>query len=73
MREETIILEGVEGLNISTTDCTPFRYITKIAKQPKAVDIEAKRRPDAAPAIMVSISYFCELKREIFSTAKALM
>ena len=73
MMEDKIILEGAEVLNISCIALTPFRYITKRAKHPNAIDMEAKRSPDAAPAIIVSMIYLSKLKREIFSTTKALM
>ena len=55
MMEEKIILEGAKVLNISCIAWIPFRYITKMAKHPNAIDMEAKRSPDAAPAIIVSI------------------
>jgi len=55
--EEKIILEGVEVLNISCIAGIPFRYITKMAKHPNAIETDAKRSPDAAPAIIVSIIY----------------
>ena len=71
--EDKIILEGAKVLNISCIPWTSFRYITKIAKHPNAIDREAKRSPDAAPAIIVSIIYLSKRKREIFSTANALM
>lgn len=53
-----MILEGADVFNISSIALTPFLYITKIAKQPKAVDREAKSSPEAAPAIIVSTVYF---------------
>jgi|TARA_B100001105_G_C22255222_1_gene384355 hypothetical protein len=51
--EENIILEGASVLNISCIAPMPFLYITKMAKHPKAIDIEANSNPDAAPAIMI--------------------
>ena len=52
--EDKIILEGARVLNISYIGPTALLYIPKIAKHPKAIDIEANSRPDAAPAISMS-------------------
>ena len=52
--EDKIILEGARVLNISYIGPLALLYITKIAKHPKAIDIEANSRPDAAPAISMS-------------------
>ena len=54
--EDKIILEGARVLNISYIGPIALLYITKIAKHPKAIDIEAKSSPDAAPAISMSIN-----------------
>ena len=52
--EDKIILEGARVLNISYIGPIALLYIMKIAKHPKAIDIEANSRPDAAPAISMS-------------------
>ena len=53
IREDKIILEGDDVLNKSFIAPIPFLYITKMAKHPKATDIDAKSNPDAAPAIKI--------------------